>query len=56
MRLFKIFRTTIWRWRKQGLPYRKIGPKIYYKKDAIDWIRKRKEVRQNDKRRDFGKA
>jgi excisionase family DNA binding protein len=39
----KADRTTAWRWRKQGMPYIKIGNQIRYdKEEVIRWLREKK--------------
>ena len=37
-------RSTIWRWRKQGMPYIKLGREIRYEKEAVlKWLKERSE-------------
>jgi len=40
--LFKISRSTIDRWRLEGMPYEKVGRGTRFNKRTIDWIRKNK--------------
>jgi len=40
---FKISRTTIDRWRREGMPFEKIGRGVRFnKEDVLEWIRKNK--------------
>lgn len=42
-RLVKLSRSTIDRWRREGLPYEKVGRGVRFKKDiALEWIKKNK--------------
>lgn len=37
--LFEVDRATIWKWRKEGLPYYQIGGNVRFKRDeVIKWI------------------
>lgn len=41
---FKVSRSTLYKWRKKGLPITKIGRRVYYNIDAlINWWRKQEE-------------
>ena len=41
---FKISRSTMWKWRKKGLPHIRLGRKIFYNIDAlIEWWREQEE-------------
>lgn len=35
-KIFKVDRTTIWRWRKQGMPYEKIGGSIRFNLEKVE--------------------
>lgn len=41
-KLFNVSRSTVDRWRKQGLPYIKIGSSIrFIELEAINWVKER---------------
>lgn len=44
---FKVSRSTLWKWRKQGCPSVKIGRKVYYSIDAIVFWWKEQEGQDN---------
>ena len=46
---FKVSRSTLWKWRKSGLPHVRIGRKIFYKIDAlVEWWRIKQEEQSNE--------
>ena len=49
MDCFQISRSTLWKWRKEGLPSVKIGRKVYYSIDAlVSWWRIKQEEQINE--------
>jgi len=41
-------RTTVWRWRNQGMPHVRLGKEIRYEKDAvIKWLKERSNKNEN---------
>jgi excisionase family DNA binding protein len=43
--MFKVTRKTIERWRKEGLPFIKIGSTVRFEqKEVIEWVKKHKQI------------
>jgi len=40
--LIGVTEVTIWRWRKEGMPFKKLGTRIRFEYDSvIEWLEKR---------------
>jgi excisionase family DNA binding protein len=47
-RVLKVSRTTIDRWRREGLPYEKVGRGVRFQQEkALGWIRQNKGLGNN---------
>lgn len=40
--ILKISQPTIDRWRREGMPYQKVGRGVRFNQETLDWIRKNK--------------